>query len=213
MQPTVASARPVLAPEQSAILRERLLDQLVGIGSADQAALWAQRSLPAKNTLTAEDAKTVEERFQAKLFTIADGQATVGTIPAATPDGLVPDQPPDAIRKALLQKCRRARKRMKEAPVSRRDSAGASPAYPRSECCVRTQRPYTAVAWCRSEPRNDLLAEEPIFMGRRNMSNACEALSFRRCRGATSRGNASRRNLGYLVSDCPLLTQAVEPRQ
>jgi hypothetical protein len=74
-----------------------LLDQLVGIGSADQAAVWAQRSLPAKNTLTAEDAKTVEERFQAKLFTIADGQATVGTIPAATPDGLVPDQPPDAV--------------------------------------------------------------------------------------------------------------------
>src|SRR5712672_1153232 len=69
---SLASARPVLAPEQSAILRERLLDQLVGIGSADQAAVWAQRSLPAKNTLTAEDAKTVEERFQAKLFTIAD---------------------------------------------------------------------------------------------------------------------------------------------
>jgi hypothetical protein len=94
---SLASARPVLAPEQSAILRERLLDQLVGIGSADQAAVWAQRSVPAKNTLTAEDAKTVEERFQAKLFTIADGQATVGTIPAATPDGLVPDQPPDAV--------------------------------------------------------------------------------------------------------------------
>jgi hypothetical protein len=40
-------------PEQSAILRERLLEQLVAIGSADEAAAWAQRNLPAKNTLTA----------------------------------------------------------------------------------------------------------------------------------------------------------------
>jgi hypothetical protein len=65
---SLASARPVLAPEQSAILRERLLDQLVGIGSADQAAVWAQRSLPAKNTLTAEDAKTVEGAVSGEAF-------------------------------------------------------------------------------------------------------------------------------------------------
>src|SRR5215813_1188790 len=34
---------PVLTPEQSAILRERLLTQLVAIKSADQAALWARQ--------------------------------------------------------------------------------------------------------------------------------------------------------------------------
>jgi len=95
--PSLASAKPILAPEQSAILRERLLDQLVAIGSPDEAAVWAQRNLPAKNTLTAVDAKIVNEWFQAKLSTISDGQTPDGMTPAATPDGLAPDRPPDAI--------------------------------------------------------------------------------------------------------------------
>src|SRR5499427_3438592 len=90
-------SKTILAPEQSAILRERLLDQLVAIGSADEAAVWAQRNLPAKNALTAVDAKIVEERFQARLSTISDGQVPDGTTPAGTPDGLAPDQPPDPL--------------------------------------------------------------------------------------------------------------------
>jgi hypothetical protein len=96
-KPSLDSAKPVLTAEQSAILRERLLEELVAIGSADEAAVWAQRNLPAKNTLTAVDAKIVDERFQAKLSTISDGQAPDGMTPAATPDGLAPDRPPDAI--------------------------------------------------------------------------------------------------------------------
>jgi ERF superfamily len=78
-KPLGGFARPILAPEQSAILRERLLDQLAAIRSADEAAIWAQRNLPAKNTLTAIDAKIVEERFQDRLSTISDGQAPDGT--------------------------------------------------------------------------------------------------------------------------------------
>jgi ERF superfamily len=93
---SLASARPVLAPEQSAILRERLLDQLVAIDSADEAAIWARRNLPAKNILTAIDAKIVEERFQDRLSTISD-VAPDGTTPAGTPDGLAPDRPPLAV--------------------------------------------------------------------------------------------------------------------
>src|SRR5262249_820901 len=96
-KPSLASAKPVLTAEQSAILRERLLEELVAIGSADEAAVWAQRNLPAKNALTAVDAKIVEERFQARLSTISDGQVPDGTTPAGTPDGLAPDQPPDPL--------------------------------------------------------------------------------------------------------------------
>src|SRR5262249_31213323 len=88
---------PVLTSEQSAILRDRLLNQLVTIGSADEAAIWAQRNLPAKNTLTATDAKIVEERFRDRISTIGDGQAPDGTSPAGTPDGLAPDPPPLAV--------------------------------------------------------------------------------------------------------------------
>ena len=84
-KPSRASTRPVLAADQSAMLRERLLDQMVAISSADEAAVWAQRNLPAKNTLTAADAKIVEERFQVRLSTISDGQASDGTTPAAPP--------------------------------------------------------------------------------------------------------------------------------
>ena len=97
----VARARdggaPVLTSEQSAILRDRLLNQLAAIGSANEAASWAQRNLPAKNTLTATDAKIVEERFRDRISTIGDGQAPDGTTPAGTPDGLAPDPPPLAV--------------------------------------------------------------------------------------------------------------------
>src|SRR5215471_3775610 len=88
---------PILTSEQSAILRDRLLNQLAAIGSADEAASWAQRNLPAKNTLTATDAKIVEERFRDRISTIGDGQAPDGTTPAGTPDGLAPDPPPLAV--------------------------------------------------------------------------------------------------------------------
>jgi hypothetical protein len=91
-KPSRASTRPVLAADQSAMLRERLLDQMVAISSADEAAVWAQRNLPAKNTLTAADAKIVEERFQVRLSTISDGQAPDGTTPAARPPHAVPDK-------------------------------------------------------------------------------------------------------------------------
>src|SRR6266513_489818 len=68
-----ASARPVLAPDQSAILRERLVAELLAINSADEAAAWAHRNFPAKNSLTAEDAQIVEAQFKARLSTISDG--------------------------------------------------------------------------------------------------------------------------------------------
>jgi ERF superfamily len=74
-----ASARPVLTPEQSAILRERLLEKLAAIGSANEAAAWAHRNLPAKNSLTAGDAQIVEARFQARLATIGDGVSAEGS--------------------------------------------------------------------------------------------------------------------------------------
>jgi len=74
-----ASARPVLTLEQSAILRERLLEELAAIGSADEAAAWAHRNLTAKNSLTAADAQIVEARFQARLATIGDGVSAEGS--------------------------------------------------------------------------------------------------------------------------------------
>src|SRR5262249_31433569 len=70
----VPSGGLVLRSDQSAILRERLLGQLVAINSTDEAALWARQNLSAKNTLTADDARFVEEEFQTRLSTIGEGQ-------------------------------------------------------------------------------------------------------------------------------------------
>jgi hypothetical protein len=53
-----------LEPEQSAALREKLLSELGTITSADLAATWAQEALPVKNSLTATDAKLVEDAFE-----------------------------------------------------------------------------------------------------------------------------------------------------
>ena len=50
----------VLPADQSALERDRLLAELNGLQSADDAASWAHRSLPAKNTLTVADAQLVE---------------------------------------------------------------------------------------------------------------------------------------------------------
>ena len=64
------SASSVLGVQLSASLRESLIEQMAAINSADEAAAWAHRNLPAKNTLTTADAKMVEEQFQARLSAI-----------------------------------------------------------------------------------------------------------------------------------------------
>jgi ERF superfamily len=94
---STASARPVLAPDESATLRERLVAELSVISSADDAAVWAVRNLPVKNTLTAADAKIVEERFQTRVSAISEGHASDGTTSAETLDGLAPQGPPHAV--------------------------------------------------------------------------------------------------------------------
>jgi hypothetical protein len=72
--PLARPAKPVLAPDQSGVLRDRLVAELDALLSADEAAGWAHRSLPAKNTLTAADADLVEAGFRAKLAALGDGR-------------------------------------------------------------------------------------------------------------------------------------------
>ena len=47
-----------------------MLSEIENLGAADDAALWAQRRLPAKNQLSATDALQAEEAFAAKLAVI-----------------------------------------------------------------------------------------------------------------------------------------------
>jgi hypothetical protein len=64
-------AKPTLGSEASAQLRDRLLVELSDLGSGDDAAIWAHRSLVEKNKLTAADAQCVEESFQVRLARFA----------------------------------------------------------------------------------------------------------------------------------------------
>jgi hypothetical protein len=49
----------VLPTEQSAALRDRLIHEVIGLGSQDSATAWAKKAIPLKNTLTAADARLV----------------------------------------------------------------------------------------------------------------------------------------------------------
>src|SRR5262245_45401718 len=92
---SAASARSVLAADESSILRERLVAELSAINSADDAATWAHRNLPAKNSLTAGDAKIVEAQFQARLTTIGDGEGPCEPSNAGSVRNVMPDGRPD----------------------------------------------------------------------------------------------------------------------
>ena len=65
--------------EASAVLRDQLLAELKDIGSAEDATNWAHRILGAKNSLTAGDARQVEDAFQARLATL-QGTADISDV-------------------------------------------------------------------------------------------------------------------------------------
>ncbi len=95
------SNKPILEPEASAALCDRLIAELDDLSSGDDAAMWAHRSLGEKNKLTAADAQRVEDTFQARLANLATGDAELRQTPAAPP------QTPDTPNAAKLE--RRAR--------------------------------------------------------------------------------------------------------
>jgi ERF superfamily len=60
-------SKPLLASEPSAALRQQLIVEIGNLKSDEDLALWAQRRLSAKNTLTADDARAVETAYQTML--------------------------------------------------------------------------------------------------------------------------------------------------
>ncbi|HVX57008.1 MAG TPA: ERF family protein, partial [Candidatus Saccharimonadales bacterium] len=125
-KPPAAPARPLQPPEESARLRDQLLDELKQIASEDDLAAWAHRTLPMKNKLQEDDARRLEEAFAAKVpeMSIEAENATLGMINGGTsaaaqcspmsngPKDLSVDPTP---RDAGTPK-RRSRKRVADAP-------------------------------------------------------------------------------------------------
>src|SRR5262249_52013419 len=65
----------ILDPTQSAQLRDKLLVEVEKITSADLAGTWASEALVPKNSLTAADAKLVEDAFERKLSELPSADA------------------------------------------------------------------------------------------------------------------------------------------
>ena len=74
-----ASLQRELSTILSASLRDELHREIESLGAADDAALWAQRKLPAKNQLSAADARQVEEVFAGKPALITAPEASEAT--------------------------------------------------------------------------------------------------------------------------------------
>jgi hypothetical protein len=66
-----------LESEASTALRDRLIAEAKDLNSAEQAADWAHRALPAKANLVPSDASQVELAFQLKLSTLMPDPPTV----------------------------------------------------------------------------------------------------------------------------------------
>ena len=64
--------KPVLTDPEPAVSRDQLLRELASLNSPDELASWAHRILPVKNTLTAIDARLLEETFASKMPALAD---------------------------------------------------------------------------------------------------------------------------------------------
>jgi hypothetical protein len=72
---------PVLAPAPSATLRDQLIAEIQALASGEEIALWAHRRMPAKNTLTADDARAVETASETVLSALKPGGDDLEPLP------------------------------------------------------------------------------------------------------------------------------------
>ena len=94
----VRPPRIVLGADQSAALRDRLVAELGDLKSADDAADWVHKNLPAKNTLTFADAELVEAAFRDRLAAIEGGEPSAAS---SQPIDGPSDEPPHWQRRAV----------------------------------------------------------------------------------------------------------------
>ncbi|RXH03659.1 DUF968 domain-containing protein [Bradyrhizobium guangzhouense] len=80
----VLNRSPVLPPERSAELLDRLLGELASQEAGDDLLAWARTSLPLKNTLLEADARMLEAAYQKRFEE------------AALPDASGPEQAPES---------------------------------------------------------------------------------------------------------------------
>ncbi len=63
----IRRTEPPLTTEASAALRDRFISELNGLGSGEDAALWAKRIIPERDKLMVADAERLDEAFHVRL--------------------------------------------------------------------------------------------------------------------------------------------------
>ena len=97
-----ASFPSELSSALSASLRVELLRQIEGLSSADEAALWAQRRLVAKNQLSAADARQIEQAFARRLGIIPPENEKTNEVTATVKESLAEKTRTRQIDKSVL---------------------------------------------------------------------------------------------------------------
>src|ERR1700694_962045 len=82
--------KPLLSSAPSATLRDQLIAEINDLKDGDDLALWAHRRLPAKNTLTAEDARAVETACQVVLSALNPGADELEQLPDGPTEPISP---------------------------------------------------------------------------------------------------------------------------
>jgi ERF superfamily len=134
--------KQTLTPEVSAALRARLVGELSGLASAEDATAWAQRALGAKNTLRDIDASVVEAAFASRMAEL--GEYGEAPLPSAQADDGPPEDGAPPGRAALMAALRASvelgatkeaalpadRSRRKRRPRVQASSASPQPSAP-----------------------------------------------------------------------------------
>jgi len=107
------NTKPVLTAERSAALRDQLIAEIAHLTDGDELALWAHRRLPAKNTLSTEDARAVETAYEHLL-----SPAKKALAETLSPSNVPPQPLPDVLNSVLT---------LNQAKISTSQNESASP--------------------------------------------------------------------------------------
>jgi ERF superfamily protein len=116
-------SQATLSSIASGALRDRLLSEISALHSRDSAINWARQALRAKNQLSAEDAKLIEDAFAKKESVFSEAEA-MKMLSHNSSDSLEPAQSPDTasgepyqskgVRKTSVALTKRPRQRNKD---------------------------------------------------------------------------------------------------
>src|SRR5262249_3313759 len=82
---TRAAQPTLLPPEQSTVLRDRLLTEITALDAHNGAITGAKEAIPHKNRLSAADAKVVEDAFEQKLSSMWASPSKTSGAPTVDP--------------------------------------------------------------------------------------------------------------------------------